>query len=155
VSAGMLAKFEAAQRIRDTFFRSGTPLPEWRFTVTPAGLDASVTRFTLEIDGQTFDYRHGPERSWPAVWPGPNPGVAAATFEVRTGGDGPNNMVFQGPWAWFRLIDATQVQRETDVRYALSFQKGGHEARVKVEASSIRNPFATRDVQQFRCGPVS
>ena len=154
VSPGMLAKFEVAQHIRETFFGTGAPLPELRFTVTPADLDAAATRFTLEIDGQTFDYRHGPERSWPAVWPGPNPGVAAATFEARSGG-GPNNLVFQGPWALFRLIDAAQVRRDTDVRYIVSFQKGEHVGRVKIEAASIRNPLATRDVQQFRCVPLS
>jgi type VI secretion system protein ImpL len=150
---GMLPQFETARRIRDTFFRQGAQLPELRFTVTPTNLDASATRFTLEIDGQTFDYRHGPERSWPVAWPGPNPGVAAATFEERAGGR--PNREYKGAWAWFRLLDEANIQRETDVRYVIGFAFGGHQARIRVEASSIRNPYATRDVQQFRCGGTS
>jgi len=146
----MLRQFQDAERIRDTFFRPGAQMPELRFTVTPADLDAGAARFVLEIDGQSFDYRHGPERNWPASWPGPNPGVAAATFEERAGGR--PNLVFQGPWAWFRLINAGQVQRETDVRHLVSFAGGGHQASVHVEAASLRNPWVSRDWQQFRCG---
>lgn len=149
-SSAMLRQFELAGRIRDAFFRPGAQMPELRFTVTPAELDALATRFLLEIDGQSFDYRHGPERNWSALWPGPNPGVAAATFEERSGAR--PNMVYQGPWAWFRLVNAGQLQRETDVRHVISLQSGGHLARVKVEAASILNPFAMREWQRFRCG---
>jgi type VI secretion system protein ImpL len=88
------------------------------------------------------------------VWPGPNPGMAAATFEDRSG---PRpNLVFQGPWAWFRLIDASQIQPETEstrTRYvlAIAIEKGGHQSKVTLEAQSILNPYARRDLQQFSC----
>jgi type VI secretion system protein ImpL len=148
-SLAMLRQFEAAQRIRDQYFRPGGQLPEVRFNVTPGFLDAAASRFVLELDGQSFEYRHGPERSFPAVWPGPAPGVAAYSFEGR-GGDRPNQ-TFQGPWAWFRLLDAGQLQPASDVRYTLSLQAGTHQARVAVEATSIRNPFLKADLRQFRC----
>ncbi|MGH9350097.1 MAG: type VI secretion system membrane subunit TssM [Vicinamibacterales bacterium] len=148
-STAILRQFQLAERIRDSFFRSGTQVPELRFSVTPAELDALATRFLLEIDGQSFDYRHGPERNWSAVWPGPNPGVAAATFEERSGGR--PNIVHQGPWAWFRLVNAGHIQRESDVRHVITLQSGGHQARVKLEAASILNPYAMREWQQFRC----
>ena len=76
-SLAMLRRFESAQRIRDMYFRPGSQALELRFTVTPAELDAGATRFVLEVDGQSFDYRHGPERNFAATWPGPNPGPAA------------------------------------------------------------------------------
>jgi type VI secretion system protein ImpL len=145
----MLRQFEAAQRIRDQFFLPGNPLPQVRFNVTPAFLDAASSRFVLELDGQTIEYRHGPERSSPAVWPGPAPGVAAFSFEGR-GGDRPNQ-AFRGPWAWFRLLDAGQLQPASDVSYTLALQAGSHQARVTVEATSIRNPFLKADLRQFRC----
>jgi type VI secretion system protein ImpL len=87
----------------------------------------------------------------PAVWPGPNPGVAAASFEDRKGGH--PNLPFQGPWALFRLLEAGQVRATGDVRYLLSFQLGGHSAQVVFDAASIRNPFGQRDLQSFRCSP--
>jgi type VI secretion system protein ImpL len=152
-SVSMLRQFEAADTIREMFFRPGSQMPEVRFTVTPVELDASATRFVLELDGQTFDYRHGPPRPLAAVWPGPNPGMAAASFEDRSGAR--PNIVSQGAWAWFRLIDAGQMQREVEnsrTRYVLTFEKGGHQAKLTIEAPSILNPFVKRDLQQFSCG---
>jgi type VI secretion system protein ImpL len=149
-SPAMLRQFQTAEQIRETFFRPGSQVPELTFSITPVELDASATRFLLEVDGQTFDYRHGPERSLQAKWPGPNPGSAAATFEARAGGR--PNMAYDGPWAWFRLVNAGQVERESDLRHVVSFAKEGYRARVRIEASSVWNPWATREWQQFRCG---
>jgi type VI secretion system protein ImpL len=146
----MLRQFEAAQRIRDQYFRAGAQFPEVKFNLTPGFLDAGASRFVLELDGQSFEYRHGPERSWSAVWPGPAPGTAAFSFEGR-GGERPNQ-VFAGPWAWFRLLDAGQLQPSSDVRYTLSLQAGANQSRVTIEATSIRNPFLKADLRQFRCG---
>jgi type VI secretion system protein ImpL len=149
-SLAMLQQFEAAQRIREMFFRPGGQEAEVRFRLTPVDLDAAATRFLLEIDGQSIEYRHGPERSVPTTWPGQSPGPAAVTFEARAGSR--PNAVFQGPWAWFRLLDAARTDRETDVRYALTFARDGHAARVRLDAASIRNPYGKSDLQQFRCG---
>ncbi|HUO80221.1 MAG TPA: type VI secretion system membrane subunit TssM [Steroidobacteraceae bacterium] len=150
-SAALLREFESAQAIRDMFFRPGNPLPELRFTVTPQTLDSGATRFVFEVDGQSFDYRHGPERNWPATWPGPNPGVAAVSFEDRAGGH--PNVAFQGPWALFRLMDAGRAHQTSETRFGLDYELGGHTASVTIEAASIRNPFGKHDLQQFRCTP--
>jgi type VI secretion system protein ImpL len=149
-SQAMLRQFELAQRIRDAYFRPGGSVPEVRFTVTPVQLDAAASKFTLEIDGQSFDYRHGPERSFAAVWPGPAPGVAAFSFEDRGGGR--PNQAFEGPWALFRLLDVGNLKVQGDVKYLAEWKAGGHAAQVNIEAASIRNPFAKADLRQFRCG---
>jgi type VI secretion system protein ImpL len=149
-STFMLRQFESAQRIRDMFFRPGGQEAEVRFRVTPTELDADATRFLLEVDGQNFEYRHGPERSAPASWPGQSAGPAAVTFEMRAGGR--PNAAFQGAWAWFRLLDNARLSRETEVRYDVTFAKDGHEAQVRLDAASIRNPFNDKDtLRQFRC----
>jgi type VI secretion system protein ImpL len=150
VSLSMLRQFETAQRIRDSYFQIGGQLPEVKFNVTPAYLDAAASRFTFEIDGQSVDYRHGPERTQPMVWPGPSPGVAAMSFEDRSGAK--PNLAFQGPWALFRLLDAAVSQPQSDVRYATAWQVGGHEARITIEANSVRNPFTRNLLRQFSCG---
>ncbi len=149
-STGMLRQFEMVQQIRELYFGPGGQSPEQQFTLTPGDLDAAATRFTLEMDGQTLDYRHGPVRSMPVKWPGPAPGAAAATFEDRNGAH--PNLTFQGPWAWFRLLDAATLRAESDVRFDAAFQNGGHQATVIIEATSIRNPYQKSPVHQFRCG---
>ena len=151
VSVAMLREFEAAQQIRESFFRPGAQMPELHFTLMPIALDAAATRFLLEIDGQQFEYRHGPQTTRPASWPGPNPGAAAASFEDRSNGH--PNIAFQGPWALFRLLDAGKLQGTTDVRYNMSFEMGGHTATYALEADSIRNPFGQRQLRAFHCSP--
>ena len=113
-------------------------------------LDREANRFSLEVDGQTLDYRHGPVRSLPVKWPGPAPGAAAMTLEDRAGVQA--NRSFQGPWAWFRLLDAATLKAQTDVRIDAVLQLGGHQATVVIEPASSRNPYQGTGVRQFRCG---
>ncbi|HET9359649.1 MAG TPA: type VI secretion system membrane subunit TssM [Vicinamibacterales bacterium] len=148
ISGSVLRQFEAAQRIRDKFFGNGGQMPQVRFTVTPITMDGTLSRFVLEIDGQTFTYQFGPERSQQAQWPGQMP-VAAATFEDRASGR--PNIAFQGQWAWFRLLDVAQTRTESDLRHEVTFEKSGFKATVRIEAASVLNPFGGRDLQQFRC----
>lgn len=148
-SDALLRQFQQAQRIRDVYFKAGSQLPEARFTLTPDSLDAAATRFTLELDGQTLDYRHGPQQSRPMSWPGGSAGQAAFAFEERAGG-GPS-AVKQGPWAWFRALDQAQVRRDSDTRVFVTFGAGTHSMRVVLEAASIRNPFVRDELAGFRC----
>jgi type VI secretion system protein ImpL len=149
-SSAMLRQFELAQQIRERYFGPAGQAPEQQFTLTPGELDAGAARFTLEVDGQTLDYRHGPIRSIPGRWPGPAPGTASVTFEDSSGAR--PNLTFQGPWAWFRLLEAASLHAESDVRFAETFQAGGHQGTVILEPTSIRNPYQTSLVRQFRCG---
>jgi type VI secretion system protein ImpL len=145
-----LSKFEAARRIRDVFFQAGSQNPELRFQLVPIDLDREAMRFVLEIDGQTIEYRFTDVRPVPLKWPGPSPGSAGVTFEERSGRR--PSVAMRGPWAWFRLIDASRVERETDERYTLTFAIEGHEAKVTIDALTIRNPYAKQLLQQFTCG---
>jgi type VI secretion system protein ImpL len=147
-STSMLRQFETVQSIRDNYLNPSGQL-EQQFTLTPGDLDAGSTRFTLELDGQTLDYRHGPVRSQPFRWPGPAPGAGAVTFEDKNGSR--PLATFQGPWAWFRMLDAATIRQESDVRFIAAFQGNGHQGTVVIEAPSIRNPYRAAGVRGFRC----
>ena len=145
---GLLQQFQTVQRIREVFFRTGGK-PEVHFNLTPDSLDASVARFSLEIDGQTLEYRHGPLQTRSFAWPGASAGRAAVQFDA---GGPPSVTSFQGPWALFRALDQAKVQPQSETRFLVTFAQGGHTARVVLDASSVRNPFAASDLQSFRCG---
>ena len=149
-SATMLRQFEAARRIRDSYFRAGSQMPEVRFALTPTTLDGQTQRFVLEIDGLTIENRHGAEKRYQVKWPGETPGPAVFTFEERTGGRPSQGT--KGQWAWFRLLELANTQREAEDSYVVTFEQSGHRAQVKLESPSIRNPFGRNDLQQFRCG---
>jgi len=147
--ASMLAQFQRVQRIRDLYFGPGARTPEARFSLIPDSLDASITRFALDVDGQAFEYRHGPTQSRTMSWPG-TAGQASFLFEDRSGPM--PGIAKQGPWAWFRLLDQTQVERDSDNRYRVTFSSGGKAMRVILEAASIRNPFGRNELNGFHCG---
>ena len=146
----LLDQFLAARRVRDMFFVPGSKTPEVRFGVTFRDLDPSASRFILQIDGQILDDTHQPPTIKPAVWPGPTPGQAASSFESRyfdpTKSHG-------GPWAWFRMIDATMDGPPDGQQLVrLSVQNRYHRVNLTVETSRAGdNPFATRVCRQFNC----
>jgi type VI secretion system protein ImpL len=150
-SRRLLVQFELAQRMRETFFRSGSQVPQLNFTAALTRGDNATRRFILEIDGQRFDDRANPGSKNPVVWPGRGSGMAAATFEDFAGTWPPSK--FDGPWAWFRLVDAGRPRPDGDLRTVLSYQAGAYQARVAVEATSIRNAFAQQDWRRFSCEP--
>jgi type VI secretion system protein ImpL len=159
-SAAVLPQFERAERIRQMFFSSGSKLPEVSFVVRLSNLDPTATRFYVSIDGQRLEARPGVESRSPVVWPGPEKsgGVAFATFEDRTAAP-EQAKGFQGPWAWFRFIDATtmphvQGQPDADLDSVLRVQTKYHQAQVTVEGSNAaNNPAAASDWRQFKCEP--
>jgi type VI secretion system protein ImpL len=156
-SAGMLPQFERAARIRDMFFSPGSKTPALAFTVKLSNVDTAASRFYINIDGHEFDARPGAERKGPVVWPGTEKRYAFAAFEDPIAA--PEKIGFDGPWAWFRLIDATKApsegaQPDADLVSVLRIQTRYHQALVTVEApNATSNPFATREWRLFRCEP--
>jgi type VI secretion system protein ImpL len=150
-AAGMLRQFQQAQRIRDVYFKGGSQVPEARFNLTPDTLDVGTNRFALEIDEQALEYRHGPQQSRALVWPGGSGiGATSVVFEERSG-SGPS-FSRQGPWAWFRTLDAAQVTRDSDTRMGVTFVGREHSMRLLLDAASSRNPFVRDEIAGFRCG---
>ncbi len=149
-SAAMLRQFQLVERIREVYFRPGSQTPEVRFNIAPSTLDESVVRFAMDVDGQLFEYRHGPQQSRSIIWPGNNGvGQASVTFEDRAG-TGPS-LRYKGPWALFRLLDQAKMQRVSDTAFSFSFVVDGRNVEIDIEANSVRNPFGRTDLQRFRC----
>jgi type VI secretion system protein ImpL len=147
---GMLAQFQQVERIREVFFRAGSQTPEVRFNISPSALDASVARFAFDVNGQLFEYRHGPQQSRSIVWPGDNAaGKASVVFEDRNG-VGPA-LRTEGPWALFKLLDKATVTRNSDTAFSVAFSVEGRNAEVDIQANSVRNPFARPELFRFRC----
>lgn len=150
-SEWMLAQFQQVERIREVFFSPGSQTPVVRFNLSPSALDASVARFAMDVNGQLFEYRHGPQQSRSIAWPGDNAaGKASVVFEDRNG-VGPAIRV-EGPWALFRLLDRANVTKNSETTFSAAFSVEGRNAEVDIQANSVRNPFARPDLFRFRCG---
>ena len=152
-SSGHLSQFQRARVIRDTFFPTGNA-PTLRLQFRPIEMDASLKQFIIDIDGQIVRYDHGPQIPSSVQWPGPR-----GTFEVRVqvspplGGGSQSMMVFDGPWALFRLFDRVKVEpTNAPERIRATFDIDGRKALFEVTAASVRNPIVNREWQRFTCG---
>jgi type VI secretion system protein ImpL len=155
VSQADLAQFQRAAVIRDLFFASGSTTITVRFDIMPVDLDAAASQVSLEFDGTSVTYAHGPSRSTQITWPGPNhmTNVRLVFDPPPPGGTGV--LAETGPWAMFRLFGrGTLQQAGSPERYTLTFSLGGRSATFELRAGSVLNPFAPGVLQDFRCPSV-
>ena len=155
VSPADLAQFQRAAVIRDLFFAAGSTTIAVRFDIMPVQLDPGAAQVSLEFDGTSINYAHGPSRSTQITWPGPNhmQNVRLVFDPPPAGGTGVLSET--GPWAMFRLFSrGTLQQAGSPERYTLTFSLGERSATFELRAGSVMNPFAPGVLQDFRCPAV-
>lgn len=155
VSPADLAQFQRAAVIRDLFFAPNSTTIAVRFDITPIDLDAGASQVSLDFDGTSITYAHGPSRSTQITWPGPNhiQNVRLVFDPPPPGGTGVLSET--GPWAMFRLFArGTLRQAGSPERYTLTFSVGNRTATFELRAASVLNPFAPGVLQDFRCPSV-
>ncbi len=149
ISAGVLAQFQHASEIRDSFFLAG-PTPSVTFTVAPTALDPNASSVILEVEGQSLNYAHGPVQQAAMKWPG-TPG-ARTRIAFQPGSAGAQNSIqTQGAWAFFRLLDRARISRSRSDAFTASFSVGGKSASFAVQAGSVLNPFSLPALRSFSC----
>lgn len=148
-----LNQFQRAAVVKETFFRAGGQTPAIRFELTPLSLDAEATQFLLDLEGQKITYSHGPAKSTPLQWPGPEPGRVQIAFSPP-GASGRSGLTEDGPWAWFRLLDKTDMSPTRDPeRFTVTFRVDNRYIRYELRASSAFNPFRLKELAEFNCSP--
>ena len=148
-----LQQFQRAKVIREVFFRSGAS-PAMRLEFKPVEMDAAITNFTLDIDGDVVRYSHGPQVVKSVQWPGPS-GRQQVRIEISpTPLSGQGALLFQGPWALFRMVERAQLQSIGPEKFLISFVIDGRKAQFEVATSSVRNPFTLPEFAQFQCPGV-
>jgi type VI secretion system protein ImpL len=149
-SAGMLAQLQGADLIKQMFFRSGN-MPEVDFTLLAPTLDAGIGKLVIEVDGQKYEYQSGGATNVTMKWPGPAPGrVSISAFDPA--GTLLTTFDYHGDWAFFRALQAANLQKQSDLRFVASFNFGGHVAKVTIQANNLKNPFLSTALSRFRCG---
>jgi type VI secretion system protein ImpL len=149
ISTSVLRQFQLAERIRETYFRSGGQKPDVTFTIMPTRLDPEVQRFVFEANNQSFSYQHGPQRPTTINWPGSGTGNTRVMFEEASGGR--PTVVEEGPWALFRLLDSSDIRQLSDIKYEAIVTAGSRSATLAIETRSVINPFSGPKLHEFRC----
>ncbi|MDN4502248.1 type VI secretion system membrane subunit TssM [Alteromonadaceae bacterium BrNp21-10] len=152
IDSEILAYFERAQNIRQTFFMGASSQPNLSFQVMPIQLDATASQSLIELGDQRIIYQHGPARLTRILWP-PSGGFDRARLSMRSLNTGSSSSITtDGPWAWFRLMDKGSMHKSSNNdRFRVSFDIQGLEATYEVRADSVVNPFMTRDLRLMGC----
>jgi type VI secretion system protein ImpL len=151
VSNAMLRKFEEASRIRQMFFVPGSSTAGMRFNAMLGKFDPSAQNFAIDFEGQVLS-ANLQQRLFTITWPGRDGAQLVKVEFAQRFGDRPS-VAYHGPWALWRMFDASTIQRESDVRNLVTVRAGNLQGQVIIEATSIRNPFASPDWQRFTCEP--
>jgi type VI secretion system protein ImpL len=152
VSRSALRSFQQAEVIRETFFAGGGNQPSVRFWLKPIRMDAAISSFVLDIEGQGVSYRHGPPRNKSLQWPGPE-GIQQVRIQLSPPTAGSRSgWTQEGPWAWFRLLDKAEIVPTTSPEvFHINFDLDGRVVTYQLRASSAFNPFRLKELEQFRC----
>lgn len=149
-----LEPFEHAKAIRDVFFNDpGHKQLTWKADIRIPELDPTITSLSLDIDGQSSLYRHGPVAPFAVSWPGPRGGVhTEITASPRIRPD-TSTIVADGPWALMRLLRKGQVvEAATPGRTRVAFDFDGRKAVLDVASTgSVANPLTSDVLKTFRC----
>jgi type VI secretion system protein ImpL len=149
---GTLTQFQRAAEIRDTFFRGSGRTPALQLQFKPIEMDATITQFTLDVDGQVVRYSHGPQLVTPVQWPGPRGGASSVRISLLPRVAGGADLTKEGPWSLFRLFDQAQMRPSgSPERFQVTFDVGGRKATFEVTTSSVQNPFALPQLAGFSC----
>jgi type VI secretion system protein ImpL len=151
VSAAALAQFERAARIREIFFRSGKT-PSIRLDFKVIEMDASITQFVLDVDGQLVKYAHGPVLPMAVQWPGPKGSNQVRIQLTPPSTSGASGQVADGPWALFRVMEKAQLE-STGIpeKFIVTFNVENRRARFEVTTNSVQSPLRVRELQEFSC----
>lgn len=153
ISPAALIQFERAARIRDIFFRAGGRAPSIRLDFRPVEMDASITQFILDVDGQLVRYAHGPAVPMAVQWPGPRgSNQVRVQLNPPSVSGGASGMTVDGPWALFRAFDKSQLEPgNAPERFFVTFSIDGRRARFEVTANSVQHPVRLRELREFTC----
>ena len=153
ITTAALAQFERAARIREIFFRSGGRTPAIRLDFKPVEMDASITQFILDVDGQVVRYGHGPIVPMTIQWPGPK-GSNQVRIQLSppSASGGASGMTMDGAWALFRVLDRSQLEPgDAPEKFFVTFAIDGRKARFEVTTNSVQHPLRLREMREFSC----
>ena len=149
-----LAQFQRAAEIRNVFFGGGGGAggPSVRLEMRPVQMDPALLQFNLDMDGQVLRYAHGPSVPQQMRWPGTR-GTNQIRIQVSpSGASGASGLLFEGPWAIFRMFDRAQLQPSSQPeRFRSTFFIDGRPVVFDVTTSSVQNPFRLEALRSFRC----
>ncbi len=157
-SEEVLRQVNNARAIKNIFYRESPDSISVTMELRPRAMDERDARFTLDVGEERLTYNHGP-KLWKTVrWQANQDNMQVRmVFEDLQGSQ--YDRAFQGGWAWFRLLDASYVEKTSQSNtYLVTFsagdergnQRDAHKITYEVKTKSVDNPLRRDVLNAFR-----
>lgn len=122
------------------------------FKVQLANLGPDVDTVEFSSGGTMYSFKAGATEAKPVMWS--VQGLPEARVTLLKGGQQVQTFTGEGPWALFRVMDASARQNSGSNAFTATFGQGSRTAALKVTLNSTFNPFSRGGVWTFRCPPA-
>jgi len=156
-SSDSLGEIREGLNIKSVLFRNSAEAPSIELSLKPSRMHENHARFTLEIGSERLTYKHGPKLWRDLNWTGGGDNTRVRVM-FQDLNDRLIDTTYTGPWAWFRLMDNSDIEKTNSSNvYRLTFKvsDGGgnqlHDIEYLAKAKSINNPLRRDWLSSFRC----
>lgn len=139
-----------ASMIQKMFYADNPHSPTIKFSLIPISLSPNISRFVLNVGGQTSNYEPGVKRTVHCTWPGEDGAFVGMRFTTLNP-ERPSSMQ-KGFWSWFHLLDESQIQSTNDPKiFQVTFTLDNNQAVYQLVADNPVNPYQPQLLSSFRC----
>jgi type VI protein secretion system component VasK len=132
--------FIRAALIQQAYFATPDNQLQIHFQLMPIALTPDAHRFELQYGKHKMVYEGGKKEQTSLIWPAAQLDTIHVQFVNKQNKITTFNTI--GPWAWFRLLDQSQVQMTNNPKQLeITFKIGTNSIKYHLEASSVINPF--------------
>ncbi|WP_299008001.1 type VI secretion system membrane subunit TssM [uncultured Shewanella sp.] len=146
----VMDSLKQAKQIQQAFFNRQGNL-DVQFTMEALQMSPNKRRSVINIDGQYVEYSHGPQRSVELVWPNTlrKSAESKLTLVPSAANQSPRSLAYDGPWAFFRLLDTARMtgSSSTSIDYQFSIDQG--DVTYRLHTRDTANPFTSRLLSDY------
>lgn len=153
IAGPSLVPFQRAKEIREVFFREpGAKKMAWKVDLKVVELDPEIVELTMDFDGQSLRYVHGPVIPLKVTWPGPRGGQGAEITANPRVRPETSSLIASGPWAMMRVIAKGKLANSVSPsHFVAEYDFDGRKAKLDINTGSLANPWTTGLLQGFQC----
>lgn len=149
IAKNVIAQLEKAALIHNMYFQNGNQTSLIQFAIKPRFLDPQSSSIYLQLANQNLTYQHGPQQTLNWKWPIPTDSQQVnVTFNDFQGQN--YSRTFDGPWAWFKLLNDSQIQTiGTPGHYIWTIKQDKHQASFDLWTSNNMPLFDLQQLESF------
>jgi type VI secretion system protein ImpL len=157
-SASVLEFLGRGDEVTNALFPPGAPEMSAGFSVNIRP-STRLDLMRLKVDGQTVDYRNGPETWTPMKWP--EAGQSGASLYIHTPQGGTDEIDGPGEWGLFRLLEQGTLKAHDATTFTVVWKfskiEGKPEVAIEFKPARSQNPFLAAGtlLRPFRAAGIS